>query len=108
MAAAVGAAIALRMLVGGAGGPDDELQPSPCVENAAIRVTADPPAVTWPQQSVVSWAVELPTNCTAEIRFEGEPVGTSGNRAVVPPRSRSYGVSVVRGEASVVEQKYCA
>jgi hypothetical protein len=45
---AVGVAIALRMLVGGASGPDGDSQPTPCFENAAIRVTAAPPAVTWP------------------------------------------------------------
>jgi hypothetical protein len=76
-------------------GTGDETEPSPCVSEATIQLTASPSKITLSQSSVVSWSVNVPNRCPAvKVKLNGELVGTSGSRSVSPPRSTTYTVLV--------------
>ncbi len=89
-----------------ASGPDGETEPSPCLSEATIRVTANPSNITLGQSSVVSWSVGLPNGCSAlHVRLNGEAVSRSGSRSVSPPRSTTYTVLVSETRSGVYAQK---
>lgn len=85
-----------QMLERRAPGPDgDGPEPSRCLSEATLAVSATPSQVTWPQTTVVKWSVGLPNACgNVRVRFNGEAVGTSGSRTVKPARSSLYTVVV--------------
>ena len=92
-------------------GEGGDPEPSRCLTEATIQVTATPAAVTLGQSSVVRWSVGLPNRCgNVRIRFNGESVGTSGSRSVTPPRTSTFTVIVsethlgVHGQTSASTQ----
>ncbi len=44
-------------------GTGDDNEPSPCLSGAAIQVSASPSPITLGQSSLVSWSVNLPSEC---------------------------------------------
>jgi len=75
-------------------GPGDDTEPSRCLTDSTIQVTANPSKVTYGQPSVVSWSVGLPNGCGAvHVRLNGEAVARSGSRTVSPPRSMTFFVT---------------
>ena len=80
-----GVYVATRTLSRQAAGPDgDGPEPSRCLSEATIQVTATPSSVTWPDPTVVKWSVGLPNLCgNVRVRLNGESVGTSGSRSII-------------------------
>jgi hypothetical protein len=84
-----------QMLGRSASGIPGETEPSPCLTDATIQVTANPVKVTLGQSSVVSWSVGLPTGCgDVHVRFNGQSVARSGSQTVTPPRNSTFTVLV--------------
>lgn len=87
---------------GNGGGPE----PSRCLSDATIQVTATPAKITWPQSSVVKWSVGLPNACgNVHVRFNGQSVGTSGSRTVTPPRNSTFTVTISETHLGVFGQR---
>jgi hypothetical protein len=88
----------------GTGGNGPE--PSRCLSDATIQVTATPAKVTWPQSTVVQWSVGLPNNCgNVHVRLNSESVGTSGSRTIVPPRNSTFTVTISETHLGVFGQR---
>lgn len=84
-----------RMVGNNSAGPGGDPEPSPCITEATIQVTANPSQVTLGQSSTVRWSVSLPAGCSAvHIRLNGESVPRSGSRTVFPPRTTTFTVVV--------------
>src|SRR5262245_1674158 len=82
---------AAAQLDGRGGGGD--VDSSRCLADATIQVTPTPSAVTWPQPTLVQWAVGLPNACgDVHVRLDGEAVGTTGSRTIVPARTSTFTV----------------
>lgn len=87
---------------GNGGGPE----PSHCLSDATIQVTATPAKITWPQSSVVKWSVGLPNACgNVHVRFNGQSVGASGSRTVTPPRNSTFTVTISETHLGVFGQR---
>ena len=105
------AACASAQLPGTGSSGDGGAEPSRCLTDAVIHVTANPTSVTLGQSSVVSWSVSLPERCPGvHVRFNGQAVAASGSQSVTPARTSSFTVLVsetrlgVFGETSVSAQ----
>ena len=86
--------------------PGNGHEPSPCVGDATIQVTASPSKITLGQSSVVSWSVNLPDRCPAvHIKINGESVTMRGTRSVSPSRSTAYTVVVSETRLGVHAEK---
>lgn len=83
-----------------AGGPgDDEIEPSSCIADASLSLTASPTQVAFGQSSNIRWSVQLPAGCsTAQIKLNGLSVPASGQRAESLTASKTYRLllSIVR------------
>ncbi len=87
---------------GGGDGPE----PSRCLTDATIQVTASPTSVQLGQSSVVHWSVGLPANCgNVHVKFNGASVGTTGNRTVTPPRKSTFTVTISETHLGVFGQR---
>ena len=91
-------------LAPGTGGGSTE--PSPCIADAAIQVSATPAVVTHGQQTKVQWAVTTPSGCaTVNVKLNGETVSETGNRMVTPGRSMSFIVIASQRHLGVFQEK---
>jgi hypothetical protein len=73
------------------GAPGDATEPSPCLTDAMIQITANPAEVAYGQSTVVHWSVGLPAGCsTVHARLNGEAVGLNGSRSVTPAATSTY------------------
>lgn len=87
-------------------GGGEDVEPSRCLSEATIQVSATPSAVALGQSSVVRWSVGLPTRCgNVRVRFNGESVGTTGSRSVTPPRNSTFSVIVSETHLGVYGQR---
>lgn len=107
---AVGAAIAgvgAYALIGGDGpGTGGEVEPSRCLSDATIAISATPSQIQLGQTSVVTWHVGLPSGCSnLHIRFSGLSVGANGSRVVAPSRTSTFTVVVSETHLGVYGQK---
>jgi hypothetical protein len=76
-------------------GLSGETEPSRCLTDATIQVTANPSKVEYGQSSNVSWSVGLPAACPAvHVRLNGESVPRSGSRMVFPSRTSTFSLVV--------------
>src|SRR5882672_925235 len=84
-----------------------ENEPSPCLSDAVIQVTANPSKITLGQSSsVVSWSVTLPSQCSAvHVKLNGQPVATSGSRSVSPVRTMLFTIVVSETRLGVYGEK---
>jgi hypothetical protein len=72
-----------------------ETEPSHCLTDATIQVTANPTSVVLGQPSTVSWSVQVPTGCAGmQVTFNGQSVARSGSQTVTPPRTSKFNVTV--------------
>jgi hypothetical protein len=83
--------------------------PSPCLSGAVPQVTATPSKITLGQPSVISWSVNLPNRCSAvQVKLNGQPVATSGNRTVSPLRSTAFILVVSETRLGVYGEKHAS
>ena len=95
-----------QTLARNASGTGDENEPSPCLSEAVIRVTASPSTITFGQSTVVSCSVNLPNQCSAvHAKLNGQSVATSGSRSVSPARSMAFTVVVSETRLGVYGEK---
>ena len=107
----IGFGVSAQMVDSGSSGRGGGTEPSRCLTDARIQVTANPTKVTYGQASTVQWSVDLPARCSSvQVRFNGDPVSKSGSRSVTPPSTSTYIVLVsttqggVYGETSASAQ----
>lgn len=87
-------------------GTGGEVEPSRCLSNATIAISATPVQISLGQTSVVKWQVGLPSGCgNVHIRFGGLSVGVNGSRAVTPSRTSMFNVVVSETRLGVYGQK---
>ncbi len=80
-------------------------EPSLCLSEATIRVTATPAHVTWGESSVIRWSVGLPGRCpNVQVRLNGQSVPRTGNRSVQPARSSLFTIIVSETHLGVYGQ----
>ena len=99
------AACASAQLPGTGSSGDGGAEPSRCLTDAVIHVTANPTSVTLGQSSVVSWSVSLSERCPGvHVRFNGQAVAASGSQSVTPARTSSFTVLVSETHLGVFGQ----
>lgn len=85
---------------------DGTTEPSRCLSEATIQLSANPTKVTLGQSSVVKWSVGLPSGCgNVHVRLNGQSVSTNGNQSVTPPRNSTYTLLVSETHLGVYGQK---
>ena len=63
----------------------DPPEPTPCISDAAMFLTATPNPVALGQSSLVRWSVTPPPGCSGvRVQFNGATVAASGNRWITP------------------------
>ncbi|RDZ28158.1 hypothetical protein DX914_03165 [Lysobacter silvisoli] len=86
-------------------GPDRDAEPSPCITEASLRLTASPATVLYGQSSRLSWAVTVPRHCTGvSITVAGALVGRNGSRQVAPSANSQYHLVVSQTRLGVRSQ----
>ena len=89
-----------------ASGTPGESEPSPCLTEATIHLTANPTSVDLGQSSTVSWSVQLPTGCGGvQVKFNGQSVARSGSQVVTPPKTSNFTVTVSETHLGVYGQR---
>jgi len=74
---------------------DGPQEPSRCLTEADIQLSANPTQITLGQSSVVRWSVGLPSGCGGvRVRLDGDPVAATGTRAITPPRTAMHSLVV--------------
>ena len=85
--------------------PNEPPEPSPCITDAQMQVSANPAQVQLGQSTVVSWSVTLPSGCSVVVRFNGQVVGKNGSQTVTPPGTRNYNLTISRSVLGVLQQR---
>ncbi|HEU4510623.1 MAG TPA: hypothetical protein VFR78_20495 [Pyrinomonadaceae bacterium] len=88
-----------------AGNPTEPPEPSPCITDAQMQLTANPAQVQFGQSTVMSWSVTLPSGCTVVVRFNGQVVGKTGSQTVTPTGTRNYNLTISRTIQGVFQQR---
>lgn len=71
--------------------PGQPPEPSPCLMDATIELTANPTTVALGQSSTVHWSVTLPSNCgSVQVKLNGHPVAKTGSQSVTPHRTTGF------------------
>ena len=76
--------------------PPPTAEPSECpTDNIAIHVTSNPPTIVYGQSIVVSWSVDIPSECVqTSVRLDGRVVAQRGSLKVAPSRNTRYTITV--------------
>jgi hypothetical protein len=91
-------------MVGSATG--DGTEPSQCLTDATIQITANPAQVTYGQSTVVYWSIGLPAGCsTVNARMNGEIVGLNGSRSVNPAATSTFSLLVTQSRAGAYGER---
>ena len=73
------------------GAPGGETEPSPCLTDALMQISANPTHVAYGQYSVVNRSVSLPAGCsTVHASLNGESAGLNGGRSGAPAATSTY------------------
>ena len=89
-----------------AGGGDTGPEPSPCLSEATIQLSASPISVAPGQSSTVQWTVGLPSGCGAvQVKFNGAAVSKNGSQVVTPPRTSSFNLTLSQTYLGTYNQK---
>jgi len=86
--------------------PTGGTQPSPCITDASMQISALPAQVPYGQSTVVHWSVSLPAGCsTVHAKLNGEPVALSGSRTATPSASSSYFLLISQTHLGVYQER---
>src|SRR5438445_12317244 len=86
--------------------PTGGTQPSPCITDASMQISALPAQVPYGQSTVVHWLVSLPAGCsTVHAKLNGEPVALSGSRTATPSASSSYFLLISQTHLGVYQER---
>ena len=86
-----------------------EPEPSRCITEATIQVSASRPQITYPQSSDIRWSVELPEGCASvRVRLNGQDVLKNGNRTVRPLQSSTYSIQISHTHRGVTSQTHAS
>lgn len=82
----VSAAVATVVAIGHTQRPGSgELEPSACISEATLQLSATPAEITLGESSVVRWSVGIPPRCSGmQIQLNGSTVPASGSRSFSP------------------------
>lgn len=87
-------------------GPGDGTEPSQCVSEATIQISANPATVIFGQSSIVSWSVGLPARCqNVSVRLDGLSVSPNGNTSVAPSITSTFTIDVRESRLGVTSHK---
>ena len=79
----------------------------PCIDNAQIKIQAQPSSIQWGESSQLSWSVELPAGCAgAKIQLAGKKVGQTGSRTVMPAATQEFQLMVSETRFGVNARAY--
>jgi hypothetical protein len=88
------------------GAPGGGPQPSPCLIDAKIQITAKPQDLTYGQSTVIHWSVDLPAECSAvHARLNGAAVGLSGSQSMTPASTSTYTVLISQTHLGVYGER---
>src|SRR5262249_50746252 len=66
---------------------------SPCITDASVQVSANPPVVTLGGATWIQWSIITPGGCdSVTARFDGQTVDRAGSRQVKPGRTKRFTV----------------
>lgn len=84
----------------------DGPQPSRCLNETTIQISAQPAQVLWGESSRVQWTVTVPPRCNKlRFSFNGQAVTARGSRVVSPAISSAFRLQVSETHLGVYGQK---
>ncbi len=85
---------------------DGEVEGSPCIEDATMKISAQPNPVMLGDPTIVKWSVDMPSNCSSvTVKLNGQAVQKTGSRSVKIGRSKRFTLTISVTRLGVFQQR---